>query len=270
MKRARVAHDSAGQFGWNLPFGGIGILVIAIVAMVAFTLGSFTFLGLQFLAYWPLVLGDGMAALIVLSAVWGTAIECIIWMERRWLQSGTSPDSLTRILLSDWVAQPWSAAILITFFLAVCVLAHRQYQCFLVTTPVLFLFVFAIMSFGQLPIIHALRREGRDRAAFAALLFLAAVMIFLVGEVLTVDHYRKGLEHFHNDHSAAFSIPSSDRADFFFDYEHREVVLRTGLGAEVRRSFADLGCKQADATRLAQGCKTRRAKIAGVVPAAAR
>ena len=71
--------------------------------------------------------------------------------------------------------------------------------------------------------------------------------MFLTGEWLTVDHYRKGLEHFQNDHSAIFTIPSSGQADFFFDYERREVVLKTRLGGgaplDVRRSFADFECK---------------------------
>jgi hypothetical protein len=217
-----------------LPFGGIGILVIAIVAMVAFTLGQFTFLGPHFLAYWPLVLGGWMAGLIVLSAVWGIGIECFIWSALS-LQSARSRAALR-----------WLAAVLI-IFLGICALAHRQYQCLLVAMPALSLLVFAITAGGQVPIIQALREKGRDRAAFAALLVLAAVMMFLDGESMAVDHYRKGLGHFQNDHSAIFTIPSSGRADFFFDYERREVVLKTRLGVgdplDVRRSFADFECK---------------------------
>jgi len=217
-----------------VPFGGLGILVIAIVAMVAFTLGQFTFLGPHFLAYWPLVLGGWMAGLIVLSAVWGIGIECFIW-------SALSSQSARSLAALRWLA----AALII--FLGTCALAHRQYQCLLVAMPALSLLVFAITAGGQVPIIQALREKGRDGAAFAALLVLAAVMMFLDGELMAVDHYRKGLGHFQNDHSAIFTIPSSGRADFFFDYERREVVLKTRLGGgdplDVRRSFADFECK---------------------------
>jgi hypothetical protein len=79
------------------------------------------------------------------------------------------------------------------------------------------------------------------------LLVLEAVMMFLTGEMMAVDHFRKGLAYFQNDHRAVWSIQSPDRADFYFDYEQKEVVLkaRTGPGApmEVHRSFADFDCK---------------------------
>jgi len=42
------------------------------------------------------------------------------------------------------------------------------------------------------------------------------------------------------------AIPSSDSADFFFDFERKEVVLKalgTGDPLEVRRSFADFKCQ---------------------------
>jgi hypothetical protein len=238
-----VSHGTK-QFRWNfkgaLPPGGIGILVIAVVAMVAFTLGQFTFLGLRFLAHWPpLVLGGYMAALIAFSAVWGVGIECFIW-------SGLRGSPRLPMLSIDWAAQRWLAWVLI-IFLGICALLHRQYQCLLVAMPALGLLVFAITVYGQVPIVHALRGAGRDRAAFAALLVLGAVLMFLTGEWLTVDHYRKGLEHFQNDHSAIFTIPSSGQADFFFDYERREVVLKTRPGEgdplDVRRSLADFECK---------------------------
>ena len=158
-----------------VPFGGLGILVIAIVTMVAFTLGQFTFLGPHFLAYWPLVLGGWMAGLIVLSAVWGIGIECFIW-------SALSSQSARSLAALRWLA----AALII--FLGTCALAHRQYQCLLVAMPALSLLVFAITAGGQVPIIQALREKGRDGAAFAALLVLAAVMMFLDGELMAVDH----------------------------------------------------------------------------------
>jgi hypothetical protein len=233
-----VSHGTE-QFGWNfkgaLPLGGVGILVIAIVAMVAFTLGQFTFLGLQFLAHWPLVLGGYMAALIAFSAVWGAAIERVIWSGR-----------LLPSASIDWATQRWIAGVLI-IFLGICALLHRQYQCLLVAMPTLPLLLFVITAWGQVPIVQALRGAGREGAAFAALLVLGAVFMFLAGEWLAVDHYRKGLGHFQKDHSAIFTIPSSGQADFFFDYERREVVLKTrphdGDPLEVRRSFADFECK---------------------------
>jgi len=176
-----------------------------------------------------------MATLIAFSAVWGVALECGIWSGRL-LQSASI----------DWAAQRWLAGVLI-IFLGICALLHRQYQCLLVAMPTLLLLGFVITFFGQVPIVQALRGAGREGAAFAALLVLGAGLMFLAGEGLAVDHYRKGLGHFQNDRSAIFSIPSSGQAHFFFDYERREVVLKTrphdGEPLDVRRSFEDFECK---------------------------
>jgi hypothetical protein len=147
-------------------------------------------------------------------------------------------------------AVPFGTALLLgaayILLLGIYWLAHRDFQCLLVTMPSWGLVVFAITVVLQYPIIQPIRNRGRDGAAFVVLLILEAVMMFLSGETMAIDHYRKGLEHFQKDHRPIWSIPSSDSADFFFDFERKEVVLKalgTGDPLEVRRSFADFKCQ---------------------------
>jgi hypothetical protein len=87
-----------------------------------------------------------------------------------------------------------------------------------------------------------LRNAARPAIAFAALLVLEAVMIFLIGEWMAVGEYRKGLTRFQNENRAEWSISASGGADFYFDYARQEIVLRTrtlaGDPVEVRRPFA--------------------------------
>src|SRR5262249_62289656 len=77
-RRSSDLHASAGQFGWKLPFGAIGLLAIALVAMVASTLGDFAFLGFQFLGYLPLVLGGGMAVTITSPRRCSPLERCVV------------------------------------------------------------------------------------------------------------------------------------------------------------------------------------------------
>jgi hypothetical protein len=240
---ASVFQDSPGLYGGRLaawlPFGMPGAFAVALMAAVAFTLGQFAVFGLEFLAYWRFVWGGWLAGLIAFSVVWGTGIEAFVWRD-----GGTVSE---RRLSASARALLGPAAALIAGLVAFWLLARRDYQCLLVTTPSLSLLVFAITAFGQLPIIRYLREAGRDRAAFAALLPLTVVMMFFDGEMMAVDHYRKGLAHFQNERRAIWSIPSSDRVDFFFDYAQREVVLKAIAGSdgplEVRRSLAGFACE---------------------------
>src|SRR5215468_5672323 len=62
-----------------LPFGWIGVVAMMLVVAGAFALGQIAFFGLEFLTHWPLFLGGWFAGLVVLSAIWGTGIECFVW-----------------------------------------------------------------------------------------------------------------------------------------------------------------------------------------------
>ena len=223
-----------------LPFGWIGVVAMMLVAAGASALGQIAFYGLEFLTHWPLLLGGGFAVFVVLSAIWGTGIECFVW---------SATMGLAYAVLSRQVAYIVAAYIFVAAYivlLGIWWLAHQEFQCLHVTMPSLGLLVFGITVVSQYPIIRRFRDAGRDRAAFAVLLVLEAVMMFLNGETMAIDHYRKGLVHFQEDHRPIWSIPSSDRADFFFDFERKEVVLKalgTGDPLEVRRSFADFKCQ---------------------------
>jgi hypothetical protein len=239
-----VSHDNARQFGWGfiplLPFGRSGIVFISLVAAGAFTFGRFGFIGLEFLTHWSLVLGGWSAGLTVLSAVWGAGIECVVWgmavgRPLRIVPAGLSSEAARLLFGGAYVV-----------LLGFCWLMYQEFQCFLVAMPLLGLLVFAVTVLFQVPIIKPFRDAGRDKIAFAVLFVLEAVMMFLDGQGMAIDHYRKGLVHFQKDHQAIFSIPSSSRANFFFDYGRKEVVLMTRDASdpvEIRRSLAHFKCQ---------------------------
>jgi hypothetical protein len=136
-------------------------------------------------------------------------------------------DGAIRRTIDKWLAQAalsrqvayFGAAYIV--LLGIWWLARQELQCLHVTMPFLGMLVFGITVVFQYPIIQPFRDAGRDRAAFAVLLVLEAVMMFLNGETMAIDHYRKGLEHFQKDQRPIWSIPSSDGAEFFFDARPR-------------------------------------------------
>lgn len=111
------------------------------------------------------------------------------------------------------------------------------------------LLVFAIVCCLQAPIVLTLRNLRRYGAAFAAMLIIEDGFIFLIGELLAVDHYRKGLQHFANENRPEWSISTSSGADFHFDYAQKDLVLKTPVGGadplEIRRSFAGFCARDA-------------------------
>jgi hypothetical protein len=200
-------------FPRNLPLGGVGLLAIVSAAAVLF--GQFNVYGLEFLAFWRLLLGGSLAVFTVFMAIWGTVIAYNVWSGRAWWM-------LSRARWGEYFAV---AALLA--LLGLCWLEHREYQCLLVSSPVLGLAVFAIAVYLQDPIVSPIRQAGRERAAFAVLLCLHAVMMFLMAELFALDHYRKGLVHYRNDRWAVSSILSSDRVEFFYNFAQKEIVLKT-------------------------------------------
>jgi hypothetical protein len=225
---------------WDVPLGSIGLGAMAIVGGAAYTIGEFTFYGFQFLPYWPLM-GGWMIGTTILSGAWGTLGECLVWnggvarrmpFWRKW-----------RNVTGAIVA----AGILAVLVIA-CWFAHPQYQCAFLSLPILGLFAFAGIVSLQDPIAHALRAFGRPAFALAALLALEAVMMFMIGEWMAIDGYRKGLAHFQTEHHAEWSIAAlGGGTDFRVDYARQEIVLRTrtlaGSPVEIRRSLAGFVCK---------------------------
>jgi hypothetical protein len=232
-----MSQGSGGKSGWDMPLGFIGLGAMAIVGGVAFTLGEFNFYGLEFLAYWRLM--GWPVEMSVFAAVWVAFVEWAIWNGR-----GFGFLASSRSLYA--VAVP--AAVLAALAIAYWSL-HQHYQCLLLRAPVLGLVIFAIACWSQAPIVITLRNLGHYGAAFAALLIVEAGFMFLIGELLAVDHYRKGLAHFENENRAEWSISTSSGADFHFDYAQKETVLKTHVSGadpvEIRRSFGGFCARDA-------------------------
>ena len=104
--------------------------------------------------------------------------------------------------------------------------AQQRYRCVLISAPVLSLLAFAVMAYGQVVLVGYLRKVRRDVAAFAVLLLATVTMMFLMGETMALDHFRKGLAHFQKDRVPIFSITETSHADFVFDYARHAVVLK--------------------------------------------
>jgi hypothetical protein len=205
---------------------------MAIVGGAAFVLGEYSFYGWEFLAYWPVTAGWSQT-LVLLAALWATFLEFLMWrqLSRRARPLG-SPRSIR------WATA--AAAGLVALALAYW-LAHPQYQCLLARQSIVGMPLLAVVFGLHYPILRALREARRAGAALAATLVLEACLIFLVGELMAVDHYRKGLAHFQNEASAHWSISTAGATDFYFDYTRQEIVLRTrsigGAPLDIRRSF---------------------------------
>jgi hypothetical protein len=222
---------------WVVPLGWIGIGAMAIVGGAAYTLGEFTFYGYEFLPYWPMI-GGWMVGMTVLAAAFGTFAEYLNWkraaardlpfadMWGRFPGTITAAGILAALAIAWWTTQ-------------------TEYQCALLSTPILGLVAFAGILALHSPIAHVLRRIGRPVVALVTLLLLEACLMFTIGEGLAVDHYRKGLEHFRKERQAEWSIGSGE--NFHVDYARREIVLRLDVGPggprEIRRSLAELVCK---------------------------
>jgi hypothetical protein len=222
----------------DIPGGSAGLAAMAIVGGVAYTVGAFSFYGIEFLPYWHLI-GGWTVGMTVVAAAFGTLAECFIW-------NGGTGRRLS--LFSRW--HPTHRGILAAGALAalatVYAVATRQAQCLMITAAPLGLIVFALATSLQHPILHALRRTGRTAVAVAVLLVLEAGLMFMIGQWLAIDAYRKGLDHFRNERQAEWPISGSGGADYHFDYARQEIVLRTrtrtGEPLEIRRSFVGFAC----------------------------
>jgi hypothetical protein len=223
---------------FEMPHGGLaGLIAIAVTALVAFTLGQFWFFGFAFLAHWQLSLIGWLRGFLLLSMVWGTGLQWMIW-------TGAKPGGRAWAPVPSG-AVPWMGALL-AVLLFVWWSASERYDCVLMAHPFAGLIVFGVILFGEAAIIRRLRDTGRDPAAFVALLALEAVMLFSNGEGMAVDHFRKGLEHFDRDHARTFWITSSGETKFVMNFERKEFVLSARTGDqpfELSRPFPSRICR---------------------------
>jgi hypothetical protein len=223
---------------WDIPLGMAGLAAMGLVGGGAYTLGSFSFHGFEFLPYWP-QLGGWTTGPSVFAAAFGTFAEYLIWSGRA---TRAFPFSAMRRTIPGAMV---SAGILVVLAISYWY-AHPQYRCALLGMPFLGVLAFAGIMTLQDSIVTALRTAGRTTAAFAALLTLEAGMMFLTGEWLAVGDFQKGLAHFHNEGRAEWPLSHLGSADFHIDYARREIVLRTNAGAggpvEIRRPLAAFAC----------------------------
>jgi hypothetical protein len=217
----------------ELRLGIIGVILMTVLSFLACVLGVFAFYGLAFLVHWPLLADGGLAAFVCLSALWGTIVECCVWIRR-----GSGAIGWTR------AAQPWFAAFLIVF-LGMWWLALNEYRCDLIMPggPVLPLVGVATV-YCQVPIIRPFQDAQRYGTAFAVLLILEAIMMFELAEGMSADHFRKGLENFRKDPSITSYINLSGNSDFIADYGRKEFVLtaHSSTGStpfQLRRRFCE-------------------------------
>lgn len=223
---------------FEMPYGGlVGLIAIAVTALVAFTLGQFSFFGLSFLAYWQLSLVGWLPVFLLFSTVWGTGLQWSIWTD-------------AKVGGRAWVPVPPGAAPWIGALLGVLLFAWwrapEQHDCVLMAHPFAGLIGFGVILLGEAAIIRRLRGAGRDPAAFAALLALEAVMLFSTGEGMAVDAFRKALGHFEREHARIFSITDSGETQFVMDFERKEFVLSARIGDrpfEFSRPFPSRVCK---------------------------
>lgn len=231
-------------------FGGVGRLIaVAVTALVAFTLGAYSFYGFRFLAHWQVSLLGSSLSFLLLSAAWGTAIQYFIWSR--------STGALVALKSLDRTGDGiefWAGAYL-ALLLCLWWLARDAYYCALIATPIIGLFVFGIIVLCESLMVSRLRAADRDRVGFAALLAVEAMLMFSIGEILAVDSFRKGLAHFEKDNAVLWSITTSGKGRFVVDYATKDFVLTTpseagGEPFELRRSFANHICTAGQLDRM--------------------
>jgi hypothetical protein len=233
-----MSNRDSNKPDWDIPFGMAGLAAMAVVGGVAYTLGGFSFYGLEFLPYWPLM-GAWTIGLSVFAAAFGSLAEGLIWTGRA---TRAFPFS------AMWRTLPGAiiAASLLVVLAGSYAYAHPQYRCALLGMPFLGMLAFAGVMTLQDSIVVTLRKSGRTMAAFAAVLVLEAGMMFLTGEWLAVGDFQKGLGHFQKEGRAEWAISHDGAADFHVDYARREIVLRTTAGTgspvDIRRPLAAFAC----------------------------
>jgi hypothetical protein len=184
------------------PFGTeLGVLAVALTVLAAFTLGAFSFYGLEFLTYWQRTFEGWFFGFSLCAALFFSWFQCTVWDR---VENGTA-------LWLGGILNLFISALLVVV-LGVWWFARQYYQCDVIAMPFATLFAgllvcgtgaceFALLR--QFAIMRCIREAGRDRATFAVLLFLEAMLMFMIGELFTVGHFAKGLEHFQKDHTVA-------------------------------------------------------------------
>jgi hypothetical protein len=242
-----VPAGSRSQERTVLMYGGLpGAAGVVLVVLVFYFLGVYTVYGLEYLQFLPSLISTDWLRLAIFSSLF-----CLLYHPLTWRQ--TAPRGLaggsallardTRIQAVGVAAATLAALALIYillqhYFHAWCLYLRAP---FLVGTAAL---VVPILGAGTT--IGWLRRQSKIRTAFAVLLVSDAAVSFAWGQVLTLDHFRKGLQKYTQGFEQSDEIASSPSARFFIDYTRKEFALvwpSDGNPKEHRRAFPPELCQ---------------------------
>jgi hypothetical protein len=227
-------------------YGGLPGVVGAVFIVLAFyLLGIYSVYGLEYLQFLPRLISGDFLRHVIFFSVWGLLYHYLTWRHTTpralvGTSASLAEDTRTRAVVS-------AAATLAALALIYMLLRHYfDAWCVFLKAPFLAIFVFVALFWGAAAWISRLRRQSKVRTAFAILLVSDAAVSFALGQVLTLDHFRKGLERYTQGLGQTVEIASSSRARFFIDYARKEFALvwpSEGNPTEYRRSFPPELCQ---------------------------
>jgi len=220
-------------------YGGLpGILAVVLIIPVFCLTGIYSFYGLEYLQFLPWLIPGGLFFVVSLFT-W-----CVLYHFLTW--RGTTPSDVVSGFASRPQDAPMQAAALAAATLAALTLIYlllRHYLdawCLFLKAPLSAFLVLVPLFGGAAASIRRLRRQAKMRTAFAILLVSDAAVSFALGQVLTLDHFRKGLEKHTQGFEQTNEIARSSRARFFIDYTSKEFALvwsSNGNRPDYRRPF---------------------------------
>jgi hypothetical protein len=259
-----------------MPYGGLsGVIAVVLIIAGSCLVGQFWFYGLDFL---PLLLAPPATALIskliTVPTVLGVAYHYVLWS----LPGKGPPGKIKgppvvrwKVNLSEYelFTDRDTVVVLVVLMLlqmGFSLIAPAQYWCLLIGTSTFIALVNFIPVLGQFVLVHALRRIGMTRQAFAAMLIMDAIVVAHANGTLAASHFREGLNRYAKDATQSeWSIESTSKITLFIDYRTENIVMRPKAAEpdgsfEHHRSFSSIACR--DATRSSPR-KARSATVSG-------
>jgi hypothetical protein len=205
-------------------YGGLpGIVAALLIGPIFYLLGSYSFYGLEYLQFLPwLIPGQWLTHFVSIS------VGCLLY--HYIVSRQTKPRDLARQSVlppQDTSAHAVAlAAVILAAFAFIYVLLRYYFDawCVFLKAPIAAMLVFVIFLWALPTWIRRKRDQFKVRAAFAILLASEVAFMFATGQVLALDHFRKGLQR-HTQGVGQSEIASSPRARFFIDYDRKEFAF---------------------------------------------